>query len=360
MQPHLFFIDVRMKRIGTLLLSCVVSLSVLAQTTRELYEDYISTYCRLAQQQQTQFGIPACITLAQGLLESGAGRSVLAQKANNHFGIKCTSDWAGATFHQDDDTKDECFRKYKKVEDSYRDHSLFLQRPRYAELFTLQLTDYKGWAHGLKRCGYATDPAYAGKLIKLIEDYDLVRYVADAGTASASSQPVADKEKTTSKHATKSQPKNSKKTKHTAPTVPEKDTLSVSPSEERKTKKTTMGTVNLYDEHKVLRNNMRRYVVAREGDTFQSIAMEFNITPEALYKYNDVRNKDYVLREGDKVYLQLKRTKAAKRYAVYRVRKGENMWQIAQDKGIQIKRIYSLNGIAEGQDVSVNQELRLR
>lgn len=352
-----------MKKVITVSLFCVVSAVLFGQTTRELYETYISQYYRLAQQQQQLYGVPACITLAQGLLESGAGRSLLAQKANNHFGIKCAGDWSGSTFHKDDDTKDECFRKYKKVEDSYRDHSLFLQRPRYAELFDLPLTDYKGWAHGLRRCGYATDPAYAGKLIKLVEDYNLLQYVSLTGDEPQSVQQTGELHKTTKhKHSGKAHTKPAGKTDKTTSPASQADTLTVSTSSQAKAtpSQATMGTVDLFAEHKVMRNNCRRYVVAREGDTFQSIAMEFNVRLPALYRYNDVRNTDYVLQEGDKVYLQLKRTKAAKRYATYRVRKGENIWQIAQDKGIQIKRIYTLNGIAEGQDVSLNQELRLR
>lgn len=339
-----------------ILLVCMLwaAVSVFAQTTQELYNAYILQYYPIAQEQQRLYGVPACITLAQGLLESGAGRSPLAQKANNHFGIKCAGDWKGNTYHQDDDTKDECFRKYKKVEDSYKDHALFLQRPRYAELFTLQVTDYKGWAHGLKRCGYATDPAYAGKLIKLIEDYNLLQYVT-----TEEQLPETDKTKATSKPATAGkQSKSHKPVKPHGTAV--NDTTTVPASTKGQTSAASMGTVDLFTEHTVLRNNTCKYVVAREGDTFQSIAAEFNIRLSAIYRYNDIHNTGYVLQKGDKVYLQMKRRKAAKPYAVYRVRKNENIWQIAQDKAIQVKYIYRLNGIAEGQDVSINQELRLR
>ena len=131
----------------------------------------------MAVEQMKQYRIPASITLAQGLLESGAGRSELARKSNNHFGIKCHSDWRGGRVYHDDDLRGECFRKYKNAEQSYEDHAKFLtERPRYASLFKLKVTDYKGWAKGLQRCGYATDRAYANRLIKLIEDYDLYRY----------------------------------------------------------------------------------------------------------------------------------------------------------------------------------------
>lgn len=331
-----------------------VAASVFAQTTQELYTAYIQQYYPIAQEQQRLYGVPACITLAQGLLESGAGRSPLAQKANNHFGIKCAGDWTGNTYHQDDDTKDECFRKYKKVEDSYKDHALFLQRPRYTELFALQVTDYKGWAHGLKRCGYATDPAYAGKLIKLIEDYNLMQYVTfEEQLSQTDKTPSSNKSAATNK-----QGKPHKPAKPHSTTA--KDTTAVPTPSKGKSSTASMGTVDLFTEHIVLRNNSCKYVVAREGDTFQSIAAEFNIRLKAIYRYNDIRNTNYVLQKGDKVYLQMKRRKAAKPYAVYRVRKNENIWQIAQDKAIQVKSIYRLNGITEGQDVSINQELRLR
>lgn len=331
-----------------------VAVPVFAQTTQELYTAYIQLYYPIAQEQQRLYGVPACITLAQGLLESGAGRSPLAQKANNHFGIKCAGDWNGNTYHQDDDSKDECFRKYKRVADSYRDHALFLQRPRYNELFSLQVTDYKGWAHGLKRCGYATDPAYAGKLIKLIEDYNLMQYVTieeqlpATDTTQASDKP--DKSDKQSKSRKTGKPHSTTR----------KDTPAETTSAKGQSSALSMGTVDLFTEHTVLRNNTCKYVVAREGDTFQSIAAEFNIRLKAIYRYNDIRNTDYVLQKGDKVYLQMKRKKADKRYAIYRVRRNENIWQIAQDKAIQVETIYRLNGITQGQDVSINQELRLR
>ncbi|MEA3436973.1 MAG: glucosaminidase domain-containing protein, partial [Thermodesulfobacteriota bacterium] len=140
-------------------------------------EDYILTYKDVAMDKMEVYGIPASITLAQGILESGSGNSELARKANNHFGIKCHKDWNGKTFHTDDDAKNECFRKYKSPDKSYRDHSLFLtQRDRYADLFKLKVTDYKGWARGLKKAGYATNPKYPQLLIKIIEENRLYEF----------------------------------------------------------------------------------------------------------------------------------------------------------------------------------------
>ena len=164
--------------LGILLLS-LVCLSAGAESQRKLtsYQKYISKYSDLAIQHQKKYRIPASITLAQGLLESGAGQSDLARRSNNHFGIKCHSDWRGGRVYHDDDLRGECFRKYKRVEDSYDDHSRFLaERSRYERLFKLNIKDYKGWAKGLQKCGYATDRAYANKLIKVIEDYELYRF----------------------------------------------------------------------------------------------------------------------------------------------------------------------------------------
>lgn len=149
-------------------------------TYSEVVESYIRSYGAIAKSEMLQYGIPASITLAQGILESGAGRGELTRKANNHFGIKCHSGWTGERAYHDDDERGECFRKYKDPKYSFRDHSLFLsERTRYQDLFKLRKKDYKGWARGLKKAGYATDPKYPTKLIDIIERYDLARFDAE-------------------------------------------------------------------------------------------------------------------------------------------------------------------------------------
>ncbi|MBQ9705645.1 MAG: glucosaminidase domain-containing protein, partial [Paludibacteraceae bacterium] len=363
-------------------------------TKDEIYTAYINHYHKAAREQQKKHGIPASITLAQGLLESAAGRSELAVKANNHFGVKCTSDWKGASYRHDDETKDECFRSYRHAEESYEDHSLFLLRPRYKTLFELPLSDYKGWAHGLKRCGYATDPAYAAKLIRIIEEYNLTQYVgedAKSGEENSEKENINEKvepenngkekeiadinpdsfgKSAPSGKSGESAPsaKSSKKAKREkqlpppAPVKQEQDpdeVVSTALSANRKLQ-AGMGSVTLAAEHEVKRNNGRRYIVARQGDTFESLAFEYNIYESMLRRYNDIVNPRYQLQAGDKVYLQPKRSRAEKKYAKYYVKKDENIWQIAQDKGMRLKTIYRLNGIREGQNVTVNQELRLR
>ena len=153
-----------------------------AQSRSKQYEAYIKEYREIAVEEMKRYHIPASITLAQGLLESGAGQGTLARKSNNHFGIKCGSDWDGKTVKHDDDARNECFRVYKNAKDSYRDHSKFLaERSRYASLFELKITDYKGWARGLKKAGYATNPRYAEQLIGIIELYDLHKYDTKGG-----------------------------------------------------------------------------------------------------------------------------------------------------------------------------------
>ena len=265
-----------------------------AATQRKIpsYEKYIKTYSALAIEQQKKYKIPASITLAQGLLESGAGQSDLARRSNNHFGIKCHSDWRGGRVYHDDDLRGECFRKYKRVEDSYEDHSKFLKRSRYDRLFQLKITDYKGWARGLQKCGYATDRAYANKLIKVIEDYELYRY--DTGKV----------------HKLTRQEK--KKLKY--PTV----------------KYTIYRTYGLL------------YVYAKENDSFDQIAQNLDFPVKDLKKFNEVP-EDFPLQKGDIVYIEKKKKKADKPNYDHVVQVGESMHSIAQKYGLQIKSLYKMN-----------------
>ena len=265
-----------------------------AATHRKIpsYEKYIKTYSALAVEQQRQYRIPASITLAQGLLESGAGQSDLARRSNNHFGIKCHSDWRGGRVYHDDDLRGECFRKYKRVEDSYEDHSKFLKRSRYESLFRLKITDYKGWARGLQKCGYATDRAYANKLIKVIEDYELYRY--DSGKIQ--------------------KPTHQEKKKQKYPSV----------------------SYTIYKTFGLL------YVYAKENDSFDQIARNLDFSVRELKKFNEVP-EDFPLQKGDIVYLEKKKKKADKPHYDHVVQIGESMHSIAQKYGIQIKSLYKMN-----------------
>lgn len=265
-----------------------------AATQRKIpsYEKYIKTYSDLAVQHQKKYKIPASITLAQGLLESGAGQSSLARKSNNHFGIKCHSDWRGGRVYHNDDLRGECFRKYKRVEDSYEDHAKFLQRSRYDRLFQLKITDYKGWARGLQKCGYATDRAYANKLIKVIEDYELYRY--DSGKVQKLSR------------------------------------------RERENLKFPKLNYTIYKTFGLL------YVYAKENDSFDQIAQNLDFKVKDLKKFNEVP-EDFPLQKGDIVYLEKKKKKADKPNYDHVVQIGESMHSIAQKYGMQIKSLYKMN-----------------
>ncbi|WP_301027674.1 glucosaminidase domain-containing protein [Parabacteroides goldsteinii] len=265
-----------------------------AATQRKIpsYEKYIKTYSALAIEQQKKYKIPASITLAQGLLESGAGQSDLARRSNNHFGIKCHSDWRGGRVYHDDALRGECFRKYKRVEDSYEDHSKFLKRSRYDRLFQLKITDYKGWARGLQKCGYATDRAYANKLIKVIEDYELYRY----------------------------------------------DTGKVHKSTRQEKKKLKYPTVK----YTIYRTYGLLYVYAKENDSFDQIAQNLDFPVKDLKKFNEVP-EDFPLQKGDIVYIEKKKKKADKPNYDHVVQVGESMHSIAQKYGIQIKSLYKMN-----------------
>lgn len=270
------------------------------------YQQYFDQYKDLAIEQMMRFHIPASITLAQGVLESGAGKSELTLKGNNHFGIKCHG-WTGKTIYHDDDERNECFRAYKNARDSYEDHSRFLtSSARYSMLFKLKRTDYKGWARGLKACGYATNPRYAIQLIDIIQLYKLDLY--------------------------------DKATSHN---------------------KYNEGTHTF--QHDVYEFNSNYYVVAKAGDTFRSIGEDMGISYKNLAKYNE-NDRDIVLEEGDYVWLQKKRRNAPKEYknSSHYVREGESMYSISQKYGIRLKYLYKMNDLSPDYNIQVGDKLRVR
>ena len=281
-------------RVSLFLILISTSLTGYSQAKRStVYNNYIETYSHIAVSNMKKYRIPASITLAQGLLESGAGQSYLAVNANNHFGIKC-HDWNGEKAYRADDGPNDCFRKYKKVEESYFDHSQFIKnRPRYNALFAQDITDYRGWARGLQLAGYATDKAYANKLIKLIEDYELYQY--DKGGLS-----------------------------------PEKIRQQEKRIKEQKYKHTPYKTHNLI------------YVIAQDNDSYEAIALEFGFNPKDLYKYNEVP-EGFPLKTGDLVYFEKKKSKADKPYYEHVVQVGESMHGISQLYGIHVKNLIKMN-----------------
>ncbi|HEY5508073.1 MAG TPA: glucosaminidase domain-containing protein, partial [Paludibacter sp.] len=253
-----------------------------------------------------------------------------SKSSNNHFGIKC-SDWQGEKIYYDDDTKDECFRKYNQVLDSYEDHCAFLKsRPRYASLFELKPTDYEGWAFGLKKAGYATDPTYAYKLISIIENYSLHKFDIEQAYA---------KNSTISEVDVKSNQKTTKR-------IIDEST-------------TSFGSVKASSNHEVKRVNGVLFVTATAGDSFGAIADEFNIGEVRLRRYNDV-NSDARLAAGDRVFIAIKKKKAEKECPTHRILAGESMRRISQDYAVSVTELYKLNNMPFEGGAKLGQVLVLR
>lgn len=332
------------------LLFCV---SASAQSAQE---KYIATYCDLAVQEMYRSGVPASITLAQGMLESGNGRSQLAVKANNHFGIKCHNGWTGGRVYYDDDAKGECFRQYTHAYQSYRDHSDFLRyRDRYKFLFDLKPTDYKGWAYGLKKAGYATDPGYATKLIKLIEEYRLYEYdtrTASFGNAGKVSGNTGKNGKTAGKTAGKTVGKTAGEThRPESPNVIEQ-AVPVSSQVVRKSFQFAL-TREMYSKNGV------PFIYSTEGETYESIADAYGLFVRELLKFNDLSESARLL-PGTIVYLQAKKKHAAKGLEAHVLEKGETVRQIAQRYAVKVSHIYKMNGWAKDYVPKEGECIRLR
>lgn len=304
----------------------------MAQSLNPTYVAYIQQYRDMAIEQQRKHQVPAAITMAQGILESAAGQSELAQQANNHFGVKCTSDWVGRTIYKDDDTENECFRVYAEVSDSYEDHSLFLKRKRYERLFALPVGDYKNWAYGLKDCGYATDPKYPEKLIRIIEQYDLQALTYDTLLVALG---AAGREEEIS-------PADSL----FADTI---DSYHAPDMEE----------LSLFHNHLSGRRNGVRYVLAGPNETYASLAQFLNMYERTLRKYNDALGEEE-LEEGDIVYIYPKKNRASRHTPYHYFRTGETARGIAQRYGIKMKSLYKINGIPYGVTLKTQQRLYLR
>lgn len=277
------------------------------------YQAYIDQYKDLAIEQMLKYNIPASITLSQGLLESGAGRSWLTKSSNNHFGIKCHG-WTGRRVFHDDDERGECFRAYDNPRQSFEDHSRFLAtQSRYARLFNYARTDYKSWARGLKQCGYATNPQYASKLIQIIELYNLNQY----DKAKKFDQFMV-------KHSTED------------------------------------GVAPDGNFHVIKAYNKNYYVIARKGDSFQSLSKELCIGKRKLAKYNERSYKEE-LAAGDVIYLKKKRKKATKEYKnrPHIVQNDESMYLISQKYGIRLSSLYKKNHLSPDYQIKVGDKLRV-
>jgi LysM repeat protein len=302
------------------LLLILLSFTGLSYSQKDPRLEYIMKYEKLAIKEMTRSGIPASIILAQACLESGDGKSKLAQMSNNHFGIKCKSDWAGETILYDDDLKNECFRSYPTVEESYLDHTRFLrQSPRYAWLFDFDRTDYKAWAKGLLKSGYATSVYYEKQLIKIIEEYQLHKLDKQWSEAELINfEPLA-----------------------------------LKPTETRDL------IINPYRLHKVEIRNRLSTIIVHEGDSFQSIAQEFDLKVWELYKFNDYP-KGYRMQKNEIIYIETKKRKAPRKMPPHNVNSGETMQYISQLYGIKLHPLLRRNHFRKEEQPKPGQVVYLR
>jgi hypothetical protein len=289
-----------------------------SQNTRQ---QYIAKYQLLAIQEMNRSGIPASIKMAQACLESANGNSELSRKSNNHFGIKCKKNWKGKKVYYDDDRKNECFRKYKSVEDSYIDHTNFLMNnPRYASLFALKTDDYKGWARGLKKAGYATAKHYDKRLIEIIEKNKLHRL-----DLKISQNEIAVYENMQFQNPNFS----------------------------------SSLTINPFYSREIRKINGLEAVIARKNDTYQLIALETGKKDWELRRFNEVQ-RGYEPMENEVVYIQNKKRKTAKNIKFHTVQPGETLYFIAQKYGIKLRPLYFRNRMKINEPVYVGQKISLR
>lgn len=305
-----------MKRYILSLLLFAVGIALFAQRTNQAYWTYIDKYKDWAVEQMREYRIPASITLAQGLLESNAGRSRLATQANNHFGIKVGGSWTGPYIVQSDDRPDDRFRKYRSARESFVDHSKFLQQKRYQGLYHLSPTDYKGWAKGLKAAGYATSPSYAEALIRIIEMYNLHQFDTGKYRSVKSAQSTVQ----------------------------------------------TEAVDEFFLRHKVYQNNKNEFIIVEVGDDMATISKKLGLSLRKLYKYNDLP-RDYSPTAGDIIYLKKKRKGASKDFKhnpIHIVEVNQSLHDISQLYGIRLESLCKLNGWDEPQAVEVGDILRIR
>lgn len=358
------------KTILIILLAAVFTAFAVPVSDKTPQVRYVEKYAALAVDEMYRSGVPASITLAQGLLESRYGLSELATEGNNHFGIKCHNNWQGGKVYHDDDKKGECFRKYDSPEESFRDHSDFLRyRDRYKFLFDLEVNDYKGWAHGLKKAGYATDPAYPAKLIKLIEDYKLYKYdVAPSDYGNYDSDDVEEyvvKEKPASKKAEKHEKaagkkedkqadrkkdnKKDKKSKSHKAEAPAPRVIPDSPAKAEAVKvieKAPDGEFSFSLSRQMYSLNGVPFVYAASGDTYASLAKTFDLFPKEILKFNDLSlttDMNASLQPGTLVYVQAKKKMAAKGIEKHVIEADDTLRGIAQRYGVKLESIYKMN-----------------
>ena len=302
---------------------------VIGQSKRITKSEYVKKYSNIAVSEMKRTGIPASITLSQAILESDIGNSTLAKNANNHFGIKCHSSWKGKKVYHDDDKKHECFRKYKTVEKSFIDHSDFLKNGRrYQFLFELKTTNYKSWAKGLRKAGYATNPKYPKLLINIIEDLHLSDY--DKG------------KKPNNNNSKKGKVRNEKK-------------------KNKRRKNKSLGDVDNFSISikNIKQNNRVKYITVKNGDTYYKISKKYELMLWEILRYNDLK-KESKLVAGQRIYIQPKRNKAEKGKEYHIVKNGDTMYTISQKYAVKLKKLYRKNNIKPGTKINVSSKIYLR
>ena len=325
-----------MKKAVVILLCALVGVISVAAKERQTREEYVEKYKAIAIAHMERYGIPASITMAQGILESDSGNSYLSRTSNNHFGIKCKKSWTGRKVYHDDDAKGECFRAYPSVEASYQDHADFLdQSPRYDSLFAYPSDDYRSWARGLKAAGYATAPDYAERLVKIIESMKLYLLDKENGNKiyAASKSATANTEAWWESN--------------------------IATSDEQINPNAFRVTVNSHKGYGVYRTNHTFYVVAKEGDTFESVGKVFDISAKMLRKFNDVA-RDVELSKGDIVYIERKKTQWLGNVMQHKVVRDENLYSLSQSYGIRLKSLAKLNRLRTDEDVRKGEVIRLK
>lgn len=297
-------------------------------------QEYINRYKNIVLEQQDIYGIPASVKMAQALLESDNGNSRLATEGNNHFGIKCKKDWRGETINHDDDAPQECFRKYNSAEESFKDHSEFLDKSeRYQGLFKLDPMDYKGWAYGLKAAGYATNPKYPELLIKIIEDNKL--YLLDQGRE-LPEQPTEE-----------------------TPVIAKTEETPADLGEvaEKVDVDNYIVSLTTYKGYTLYSNNGSEFVVAGQGDTFSSLSGKLGISVKKLRKFNDMPEGEPTT--GSMIYIKSKGKRSNNGKLMHYVKDGETLHSISQMYGIRIKYLYNMNRLSNNTTLTVGQQIRL-
>ena len=325
-----------MKKVYISLLLAFVATVSLGAAERQTREEYVEKYKAIAIAHMERYGIPASITMAQGILESDSGNSRLSTSSNNHFGIKCKKSWTGDRVYHDDDAKGECFRAYPSVEASYQDHADFLdQSPRYDSLFAYPSDDYRSWARGLKAAGYATAPDYAERLVKIIESMKL--YLLDKENGSK----IYSAAKTATENTEKWWESN------------------IATSDEQINPNAFRVTINAHKGYSVYRTNHTYYIVAKEGDSFESLGKIFDISAKMLRKFNDVA-KGATLKKGDIVYIEPKKKQWLGNAMQHKVVRDENLYSLSQSYGIRKSSLAKLNKLRSGEDFRKGDIVRLK